>query len=135
MSRRTTVALAAAVTLLACLATARRRSAALPGWSILPDPLAAATSLDAVGTFGDTGLVVAGAGAAVAVSGDGGATWTDISASVLTSVTLSGVAFTDAEHGVAVGPAGTDPRRGARRPGGVRLGDGDAARRRDRRPA
>ena len=46
-----------------------------------PDPLAAATSLDAVGTFGDSGVVVAGAGAAVAVSGDGGATWTNISAS------------------------------------------------------
>ena len=50
---------------------------------------------------------MAGAGAAVAVSGDGGATWTDISAGRLTSATLSGVAFTDADHGVAVGPAGT----------------------------
>ena len=106
MSRRATLALAVAVTLLACLATPAA-AASMPGWSVLTDPLAASTSLDAVGTFGDTGLVVTGAGAAVAVSGDGGATWTDISAGGLTSVTLSGVAFTDAEHGVAVGSAGT----------------------------
>jgi photosystem II stability/assembly factor-like uncharacterized protein len=106
VSRGATVALCAAVTLLFCLAIPGT-AFALPGWSVLKDPLAAATSLDAVDTFGDTGLVVAGAGGAVAVSGNGGATWTDISASALTSATLSGVAFTDAEHGVAVGPAGT----------------------------
>ena len=105
MSRRTTVALAGAVTLLACLAMPGVATA-FPGWSTLPDPLAAATGLTAAGTFGDGGLVVAGEGA-VAVSSDGGVTWTDVSAGALTSATLNGVAFTDAEHGVAVGPAGT----------------------------
>ena len=104
MSRGPTLALAVALTLLAFL-LAPGVAAALPGWSILPDPLKAATSLDAVDAFGDTGLVVAGAGAAVAVSGDGGATWTDISASP--SATLNGVAFSDADHGVVVGSAGT----------------------------
>ncbi|HJW75679.1 MAG TPA: hypothetical protein VJ787_08435, partial [Thermoleophilia bacterium] len=82
-------------------------AAALPGWSLLPDPLPTIGRLNAAAAFGDAGIVVAGAGAAVTVSSDGGMSWTNVSAGKLTSASLLGVAFTDSEHGVAVGQSGT----------------------------
>jgi photosystem II stability/assembly factor-like uncharacterized protein len=106
VSRGPTLALAVALMVLGGLLTPSVATA-FDGWTTLPAPLPTTPLLEAVGTFGDTGLVVAGAGAAVAVSNDGGVKWTDISARGLTSATLSGVAFTDAQHGVVVGRSGT----------------------------
>jgi photosystem II stability/assembly factor-like uncharacterized protein len=107
MNRGATLVLFVAATLLAGL-LAPGVAAALGGWTTLPTPLPG-TRLEAVGTFGDAGVVVAGAGAAVAVSGDGGVHWTAHPAATVASATttLEGVAFTDAEHGVAVGTGGT----------------------------
>lgn len=106
MRRLTPPLVAAALTLLVLAATTGT-ALALPGWSTLSTPLAQTVRFDAAGVFGDAGVVVAGEGGAIAVSIDGGATWTDISATSLTSSALQGVAFSDAEHGVVVGQAGT----------------------------
>jgi photosystem II stability/assembly factor-like uncharacterized protein len=106
MSRRETLLLAAALTLFATLAMPAV-AAALPGWSTMPAPVPATTRLNAAATFGDAGLVVAGAQGAVAVSENGGVTWTARPATGAAGVTLRGVAFTDAEHGVVVGDSGT----------------------------
>ncbi len=87
----------------ACPATVQ----ALPGWSVMARPFGQDGLPRAAMAFGDTGAVVVGQGGRVAVSGDGGRTWNDISATVLTSSTLRGAAFSDAGHGVVVGDKAT----------------------------
>lgn len=92
------------------VAPARTASAVLaaataPGWLKVTDPPVA--DARAVATFGDAGVAVIGTGATkIALSTDGGATWT------LRPLPSGGspvvaIAFSDALHGWAVGPAGT----------------------------
>jgi hypothetical protein len=106
MSRPRLLVVAIALTLLT-LSAATGTALALPAWSVLPAPPTQAAALQAVNAFGDTGVVVAGQGGKVAVSTDGGATWRQLPAAALTTSTLTGVAFSDAEHGVVVGQDGT----------------------------
>jgi photosystem II stability/assembly factor-like uncharacterized protein len=102
MRRLSLLALLLALVLLVFLAAAGT-ALALPGWSVMAAPLGKSVRPSAAGAFGDAGVVVAGQGGTVAVSRDGGRTWTDISAAALTSSALRGVAFSDAKHGVVVG--------------------------------
>jgi len=78
-------------------------AATVPGWLKVTDP--PVTGARAIAAFGDAGVVVAGTGGKVAVSTNGGATWT--LRSLPGGLAVRAVAFSDARHGWAVGPAAT----------------------------
>jgi photosystem II stability/assembly factor-like uncharacterized protein len=101
-------ALAACALLLAGLAT-QPALAASGAWTVMPGPFTPFGPLNDVTTFGRYGVVAVGDAGAVALSTDGGRVWSDRSpsASGVSSAKLRAAAFTDADHGVVVGDAGT----------------------------
>ncbi len=77
------------------------------GWQKVADPFAPASGAgQAIATFGSAGVAVAGTGSKIAVSTNGGATWT-LRALPAGGSPVTSVAFSDAHHGWAVGPADT----------------------------
>ena len=75
-----------------------------PGWVKVADP--PVTGARAIATFGAAGVAVAGTGSKIALSTNGGATWT-LRALPAGGSPVRSVVFSDAHHGWAVGPADT----------------------------
>jgi photosystem II stability/assembly factor-like uncharacterized protein len=87
------------------VATALRAPAAAPGaWRQLPDPFAKGVRPAAMATFGKYGVAIVADGGLIAVSQDAGATWSAHNGPGGQAFTT--VAFSDASHGWAGGPAG-----------------------------
>jgi len=98
-----TRALAAGTAAPASAAAAAPAATAVPGWLKITDP--PVTGARAIATFGNAGVAVAGTGGKIAVSTNGGATWT--LRPLPGGLAVRAVAFSDARHGWAVGPAAT----------------------------
>jgi photosystem II stability/assembly factor-like uncharacterized protein len=79
-------------------------AAAAPAWAQLADPFASPPSQSGIATFGAAGVAVVGNGGTMAVSSNGGATWTQQALPAGTPV--QAVAFNDANHSWAVGAGG-----------------------------
>ncbi len=77
---------------------------AAPAWAQLADPFASPPVQSGFAAFGAAGLAVVGDGGTMAVSSNGGATWS--ARATNTTVNLRGVSFINASAGWAVGPAG-----------------------------
>lgn len=84
---------------------ANSSAAATAPWVQLADPYPSPASASEIATFGDAGVAVVGDGDTIAVSIDGGATWTQ--RALPGGAPVQAVAFSDANHGWAVGPADT----------------------------